>query len=67
MIRTEILSDGRIHSWSDEGYKIRQMDTGVIYEDAIDVVSHSYEETDLVIEPSDVDDSEILKILLGGS
>lgn len=50
MIITEILEDGRSHTYSSEGYKILQVDTGVVYEDAIDVVAHEYAETDEQIE-----------------
>lgn len=55
MIKTEILEDGRIHSYSSEGYKILQVDTGVVYEDAVDVIAHEYTETD---EPIDVSSEE---------
>jgi hypothetical protein len=34
------------HSYSDEGWKIRQIGTGVVYEDALDTIEQSYEETD---------------------
>lgn len=53
MIITEILEDGRTHTYSDAGFKIQQ-ETGVVYEDAVDVVPHTYTETDIPIE----DDSD---------
>lgn len=39
-------------SYSDKGYKIKQVETGVIYDEAIDVESapYTYEETDILIE-----------------
>ena len=55
MIKIEILDDKRIHTYSSEGYKILQVDTGVIYEDAVDVIAHEYTETD---EPIDVSSEE---------
>lgn len=50
MIKTEILEDGRSHTYSSDGYKILQVDTGVVYEDAVDVIAHEYTETDEQIE-----------------
>lgn len=41
MLYTEFLSNNRIHTYSDT-FKIRQLDTGIIYDDAIDTVSHEY-------------------------
>ena len=49
MIQTEILPDGRTHTWSDAGMKIRQ-ETGAVYDDAIDVAEHQYTETDVPVE-----------------
>ena len=39
-------------TYSDEGYLIRQVDTGELYEEAIDVeaTTHTYEETNIAIE-----------------
>lgn len=41
-------------TYSDEGYLIRQVDTGELYEEAIDVelTAHTYEETTITIEDS---------------
>lgn len=49
MIVQEYLDEGRlIHHYSNEGYFIRQIETNIIYEDAVDVVpcKYTYEETD---------------------
>ncbi len=37
----------RIRRYSNEGYYIRQIETGIVYEDAVDVVPcrYTYEET----------------------
>lgn len=42
-------------TYSDENYKIRQIETGIIYEEAIDVENseYTYEETDELIEIED--------------
>ena len=55
MIVTEkvIIGDKEFtRTYSDTGKKIRQIDTGDVYIDAIDIVSHEYEETDEDIESS---------------
>lgn len=41
-------------TYSDEGCLIRQVDTGELYEEAIDIESttHRYEETSIIIEDS---------------
>lgn len=56
MIREELIENGeRIHHWSDLNLRIRQIETGVVYDDAVDVVPcrYTYEETD---EPIDLPD-----------
>ena len=55
MIKTEFLridESALIRHFSDIGMKIRQLETGVIYDDAIDVVPcrYTYEETDTPID-----------------
>lgn len=65
MIITETLENGLIHTYSDNGMKIRQ-ETGIVYDDAIDVPNsgHTYTETDIPME-EDISDAEALDILLG--
>lgn len=46
MIKTETLADGRVRTYSDAGFRIRQIETGIIYDNAVDSVPHEYEETD---------------------
>lgn len=72
MIRTDFHSTRKdgvnlYRTYSDEGYQIRQVDTGAVYSEAVDVENsgHTYEETDILIE-DDITDSEALRILLGG-
>lgn len=53
MIREELIENGeRIHHWSDLNLKIRQIETGIIYYDAVDVIpcKYTYEETNEPIE-----------------
>ena len=55
-------------TYSDTDMMIRQISTGILYTEAIDVENsgNEYEETDLPVEDEDVPDEEALKILLGG-
>ena len=56
MLKSELIENGeRIHHWSDANLKIRQIETGILYEDAVDNVPgrYSYEETDEPIEEAD--------------
>ena len=53
MLKEEYIEDGkRVRHYSDEGFKIRQIETGIVYDDAVDVVPcrYTYEETDVPIE-----------------
>lgn len=56
MLQSELIENGeRIHHWSNAGLKIRQVETGIVYDDAVDVMPcrYSYEETDEPIEEAD--------------
>jgi hypothetical protein len=53
MIKTEFLNDGTlIKHYSDAGYMLLQVETGIKYADPVDVVPcrYAYEETDELIE-----------------
>ena len=53
MIKEELVEEGqRIRHYSDQNLKIRQIETGAIYDDAVDVIpcKYNYEETDILIE-----------------
>ena len=47
-----VLDEDMYKTYSDEGFKIRQIETGIIYDEAIDLESknYTYEETDIPIE-----------------
>ena len=51
MIIVEML-ENRERRYSDQGVYIKQLETGALYEDAIDVIpcKYTYEETDISIE-----------------
>lgn len=70
-VQFEYVENGeRIRHYSDRNFKIRQIETGVIYDDAVDVLPcrYTYEETN---EPIETDQSEenpdtvALNIILG--
>ncbi len=49
MIQTELLKDGAlIRHYSDKEVKLLQVETGILYDEAIDIVPcrYTYEETD---------------------
>jgi hypothetical protein len=64
MIKTELLKDGTlIRHYSDKGLKLKQVETGLIYDEAIDVVPcrYTYEETDIPVEDSELDNELLIK------
>ena len=67
MIITETIGD-RIHTYSDTGMKIKQEQTGIIYDDAMDVPEkgYTYTETNEPIQTENLTSQEILDILLDG-
>ena len=53
MIKTELLKNGKlIRHYSDSGMKLLQVETGIIYDEAIDIVPcrYTYAETDKPME-----------------
>ena len=56
MIIVELVdNDTRERRYSDKNVMIRQVETGILYEDAVDVIpcKYTYEESDVPIEPID--------------
>lgn len=53
MIQTEMIDD-RIRHYSDAGFKILQVETNIMYDDAVDVLPlrYTYTETDIPVEDS---------------
>ena len=61
MIIVELVEDEtRERRYSDQRMMIRQIETGDIYEDAVDVIPcpYTYEETDIPIDPPDEEEDE---------
>lgn len=59
MIVEEMLTPRRVRHYSDIDMKIRQVETGKIYDDAVDryPCKWTYEETDIPIEPVEEDEN----------
>ncbi len=68
MIVQKVLDNGRVYTYSDQGYKILQKETNFIYCDAVDVnpCPYTYEETNELIPEPETTSDDILNILLGG-
>lgn len=49
MLKEEIISETLIKHYSDEGFLIRQIETGALYGEAVDLrpCRYTYEETDI--------------------
>lgn len=59
---TEIIGN-RTHTYSDSGFKILQIETGIPYDDAMDIIPcpYTYEETTQKIPLEDLTSDEILE------
>ena len=65
MIIVEQLDERRTYTYSDQNMRIRQNETGNLYDTAIDYVPHTYTETDIPIDEGEVEPEELLNILTG--
>lgn len=68
MIIKETYKERFIRTYSDAGFKIRQVSTGIVYDEAVDVVDKEYVETDEKREgrPTDAGEAaELLSIITG--
>ena len=68
MILSELLQEGMvIRHWSDRNVMLRQVETGELYEDAVDVIPcrFTYEETEIEIPDTELDAEEALAIITG--
>ncbi len=54
MLVEEIISETLVKHYSNEGFKILQKETGLLYIEAIDIIpcKYTYEETNISIEES---------------
>lgn len=69
MIVTEQMERNRIRHYSDSGFRILQNETGIIYDDAVDLLpcKYTYSETEELVEGEELTDSQALYILTGGA
>ena len=61
MIQYEYLNNGTlVKHYSDAGFMLLQVETGIMYSDPIDVVpcKYTYEETEVLIEAEEENDGE---------
>ena len=69
MIIVELVNDNtRERRYSDKQVKLLQVETGNLYEDAVDVIPcpYTYEETDIPIEGNELSAQDALDIIFGG-
>ena len=68
MIIEEHLSETRVRHYSDQHLRIRQVETGIVYDDAVDAVPcrYTYVETDEPIPPVELDAQAALDAIFGG-
>ena len=68
MIIVEQLGN-RERRYSDRNVYLRQIETGVLYQDAVDVspCQYTYEESDAPIDEEPMDPQEALDMLFGGA
>lgn len=59
MVVKEVLNDSLVKHYSDSGMKLLQVETGIMYDEAIDIVpcKYTYEETDTPIEQDELADA----------
>lgn len=69
MIIKETYKERFIRTYSDAGFKIRQVSTGIVYDEAVDVVDKEYVETDEKRDDRPATDAgeaaELLSIITG--
>lgn len=74
MIIEQIFDENTVLHYSDQGMKIRQVETGFLFDEAGDFIpcEYTYEETNIPVDPQvepeeeDIDAETILQIITGG-
>ena len=66
-VLVEQVSEMCVRHYSDQGFKLRQVETGELFDDAIDVIpcQFTYVETSEPAEKPEIDDAEALRIITG--
>lgn len=72
MIVEQIFNENTVLHFSDQGMKIRQIETGFLFDEAGDLIpcEYTYEETNVPIDSDPIEDEEIdeitaLRIIMG--
>lgn len=68
MVVSESYGEGLIRHYSDEGLKIRQVETDEVFNEAVDVepCAYTYEETEEKAEYTEPNYKKLLEIVTGG-
>ena len=68
IIVEQLISENRERRYSDRGVMLRQVETDILYDDAVDIIPcpYTYEETDMPIESDPIDPQEALDMIFGG-
>lgn len=68
MIIIETIDEICERRYSDNGVKLRQVETDTLWNDAVDVIpcQFTYEETNEPIDDNELDAEEALRIITGG-
>ena len=66
-VKTQQIGETQIRHYSDKDLKIRQIETGILYDDAVDIVPcrYTYEESNEPIEDIELTSDEALEIIIG--
>lgn len=64
----EQVSEMCVRHYSDKGLRLRQVETGILYDDAVDMIScrFLYKKTNEPINIEPINGSEALRIITGG-
>lgn len=59
MVIEEILNERLVRHYSDKGMKLKQVETGAVYDEAVDVIpcKYTYEETNETVEQDELADA----------
>lgn len=59
MIVEEILNERLVRHYSDQGMKLKQVETGSLYDEAVDLIpcQYTYEETEIPVKQDELADA----------
>lgn len=69
IVKELLLTENRIYQYSNANVKIRQIETGVVYDSALDIYPcpYTYEETDIPIDEEPLEAQQALDVIFGGN